>query len=155
MYGKLPREKELIFRKKLTEICKNSRMLQSCKFMQHGKTSVFRHSVSVAHYCYYLAWKHQLKVDEDTLIRGALLHDYFLYDWHEKDASHKWHGFHHADKALKNAMQDFDLNEVEKDMIYCHMFPLNLRLPKYPESWILCYADKVCSGLETIKRKKK
>ena len=74
-----------------------------------------------------------------------------MYDWHEKDDSHKWHGFHHAEKALYNAMEDFDLNEVEQDMIRCHMFPLNPRPPKYMEGWIICYADKVCSGIETVK----
>ena len=99
----------------LEDICKNSRILESHKYMQHGDTSVFRHSVSVAYYSYYLALKLHAPVNETSLIRGALLHDYFLYDWHEKDDSHKWHGFHHAEKALHNAMEDFDLNEVEQD----------------------------------------
>ena len=147
---KLPEEKEQIFMQELEYVCKNSRMLESHKYMQHGDTSVFRHSVSVAYYSYYLALKMHAPVDEKSLIRGALLHDYFLYDWHEKDASHKWHGFHHAKKALSNAMEDFDLNNVEQDMIRCHMFPLNLCPPKYLEGWIICYADKVCSGIETF-----
>lgn len=151
MEPRLPKEKELFFMQELEEICKNSRILQSHKYIQHGDTSVFRHSVSVAYYSYYLAWKMHMSVDEKSLIRGALLHDYFLYDWHEKDASHKWHGFHHARKALQNAMEDFELNEVEQDIIRCHMFPLNPRPPKYMESWIICYADKVCSSIETAK----
>lgn len=151
MERKLPKEKEEFFKKELQTICRNSRMLESCHYMQHGTTSVFRHSVSAAYYSYYIAWKLQIPIDEASLIRGALLHDYFLYDWHVKDDSHKWHGFHHAKKALENAMQDFELNEIEQDMIQCHMFPLNLRPPKYAESWILCYADKVCSGIETVK----
>ena len=92
-----------------------------------------------------------IKVNEKALVRGALLHDYFLYDWHEKDDAHKWHGFHHADTAWKNAMRDLpDLNEVEQDMIRCHMFPLNVVPPKYMEGWILCCADKICSGVETV-----
>lgn len=151
MNTKLPKEKELFFMQELEDICKKSRILESHKYMQHGDTSVFRHSVSVAYYSYYLALKLHAPVNETSLIRGALLHDYFLYDWHEKDDSHKWHGFHHAEKALYNAMKDFDLNEVEQDMIRCHMFPLNPRPPKYMEGWIICYADKVCSGIETVK----
>lgn len=147
---RLPKDKEQFFMQELEEICKNSRFLQSHKYMQHGETSVFRHSVSVAYFSYYLAWKMNAPVDEESLIRSALLHDYFLYDWHVKDASHKWHGFHHAQKALQNAMEDFELNEVEKDSIRCHMFPLNLRPPKYMEGWIICCADKVCSGRETV-----
>ena len=137
---------------KLEELCKQSRLLESHRYMQHGDTSVFRHSVSVAYFSYYLALKMNAPVDIHSLVRGALLHDYFLYDWHEKDASHKWHGFHHAKKACENAARDIpDLNEIEKDMIKCHMFPLNIVPPKYMEGWILCCADKICSGAETVK----
>ena len=117
----------------------------------HGTISCYDHSVNVAEKSLKIVGFFSLKVNERALIRGALLHDYFLYDWHEKDDSHKWHGFHHAEKALYNAMEDFDLNEVEQDMIRCHMFPLNPRPPKYMEGWIICYADKVCSGIETVK----
>ena len=147
---RLPKDKEEFFKQELEKICKNSRFLQSHRYMQHGETSVLRHSVSVAYVSYYLAWKMNAPVDEKSLIRAALLHDYFLYDWHVKDESHKWHGFHHAKKALQNAVEDFDLNEVEQDSILRHMFPLNLHPPKYMEGWIICCADKVCSGRETV-----
>lgn len=151
MEYQLSREHDRIFKEKLEEICKNSRLLESHQYMQHGTTSVFRHSVSVAYVSYYLALKWKARVDMNSLLRGALLHDYFLYDWHVKDVSHRWHGYHHADKALKNALEDFALNEIEQDMIRCHMFPLNLtRIPRYKESWILCYADKLCSSAETV-----
>ena len=81
---------------------------------------------------------------------GALLHDYFLYDWHEKDDSHKWHGFYHAGKALQNAMEDFALSEIEKETIRRHMFPLNPIPPRCREAWIVTLADKICSGGETV-----
>lgn len=147
---KLSAEKEKLFRSILADLCKHSRMMQSAKFIQHGNTSVFRHSVSVAYTSFWIAEKMKLNVEERTLIRGALLHDYFLYDWHEKDDSHKWHGFFHAKKALNNAMEDFDLNRIEQDMIMRHMFPLNPVPPRYRESWILCLADKICSSQETV-----
>lgn len=63
-------------------------------------------------------------MDIRSLVRGALWHDYFLYDWHIPDESHKWHGVTHAGDALKKAMRDFELNEIEQDMIRKHMFPL-------------------------------
>lgn len=155
MAYQLSAQQEKIFYDILEELCKNTRLLESCRYMQHGSTSVFRHSVSVAYVCYYLAVRINAPVDKRSLIRGALLHDYFLYDWHEKDESHKWHGFHHAKKAWENAMRDIpDLNEVEQDMIRCHMFPLNLVLPKTMEGWLLCCADKICSGRETVAGKK-
>ena len=147
---KLSPQDEAEFHRILKEVARNSRFLESGRYIQHGSTSVLRHSVAVAYTSLYLARRLRVRVDSYTLVRGALLHDYFLYDWHEKDDSHKWHGFIHAEKALKNAMEDFELNKIEKDMIRRHMFPLNLRPPRYKEAWILCLADKICSGQETV-----
>lgn len=120
-------------------------------FIQHKSISVYTHSLSVAYVCLYITKRFHLKVDEMSLVRGALLHDYFLYDWHESDDSHKWHGFTHAKTALNNAQRDFTLNKIEKDMIRQHMFPLNIRPPKYRESIILCIADKICAAYETTR----
>lgn len=125
------------------------------RFMQHGKVSVFKHSLAVAVTCVRLASKFRLRVDMRSLVRGALLHDYFLYDWHESDKSHRLHGFRHARRALKNAERDFTLNAIEKNMILSHMFPLNLVVPKCRESLILCLADKICAAVETAKGLKK
>ena len=118
--------------------------------MQHGKVSVYDHTINVTIHALKIVKKFRIKVDERSLIRGCLLHDYFLYDWHVNDKSHRLHGFHHARTAMLNADRDFGLNKVEKNMIYSHMFPLNLRLPKYKESIILCISDKICAVKETI-----
>lgn len=151
MRVKLSAQEDAIFRDILTEICRNSRMLESGHYIQHGTTSVFRHSVAVAYVSFWIACRMRITVEQKTLIRGALLHDYFLYDWHEKDDSHKWHGFFHAKKAWENALRDIpDLNAREQDMIRRHMFPLNPIPPRYRESWILCLADKICSSGETV-----
>ena len=118
--------------------------------LQHGRTSVFVHSFNVACLCFSIAEKLNLKVDKKSLIRGALLHDYFLYDWHVNDKSHKWHGFTHPKTALINATKDFELNSIEKDMILKHMFPLNLSVPRYKESVVLCISDKILAICETL-----
>lgn len=115
---------------------------------QHGNTTCFKHSVSVAYLSVWMAKVFRSEVDMKSLVRGALLHDYFLYDWRESDPSHKWHGFTHAKTACKNADRDFGLNDVEKDIILRHMFPLNITPPKYKESAIICCADKLCALLE-------
>ena len=122
-------------------------------FIQHGSTTVFDHERGVTLYALMLASALRLKVDQKTLVRGSLLHDYFLYDWHEKHAGHNLHGFTHAKRAMDNATKDFNLTKKEQSMIYTHMFPLNLRIPKYKESIILCLADKIVATKETIKRK--
>jgi uncharacterized protein len=119
--------------------------------IQHGETSVFEHSVAVAVKCLSIADRFDIDVDRQSLIRGALLHDYFLYDWHTSPKEHRPHGFTHARTALKNARRDFSVNMLEAEMIYCHMFPMNiLRLPMHRESMILCIADKIVSTKETL-----
>ena len=50
---------------------------------------------------------------------------------------------------MANAQRDFGLNHIEKNMILAHMFPLNLTLPRYRESVLLCTADKICAARET------
>lgn len=134
----------------LKELCQDSKILESEQYMQHGNTSVLMHSILVAYFSYRLANKFHIPVDEKSLIRGALLHDYFLYDWHVKDSSHRLHGFTHPHTALRNATRDFDLNQIEKDIIVKHMFPLTFPFPRYKESIIVCVVDKLCSFYETF-----
>lgn len=119
-------------------------------FFQHGTVSVYEHSLSVAILCVIIAALLPLRINTRSLVRGALLHDYFLYDWHIPDKKHRLHGFHHAKRAYKNAAQDFELNEIEENMIRSHMFPLNLILPKCRESVILCICDKLCASKEVL-----
>ncbi|MCI7802979.1 MAG: HD domain-containing protein [Erysipelotrichaceae bacterium] len=121
--------------------------------LQHGKRTVFEHSLAVALMCLTINEFLHLKLNERRLIRGALLHDYFLYDWHVKDKSHRLHGFRHPYFALENARKEYELDPVLEDMIVKHMFPLIPIPPKYKESWILCIADKICASKETILRK--
>ncbi len=136
------------------DILSSPGMRSSIFYLQHGKVSVYDHSFSVAVMCLKLAHKIKLKTDETVLVRGALLHDYYLYDWHVSDRSHKWHGFTHPKKALQNAKRDFRVGEIEENMILCHMFPLTLSLPKYRESVILCVADKICAIQEITEDRK-
>lgn len=91
-----------------------------------------------------------IKVDERAMIRGALLHDYFLYDWHEKDGNHRLHGFSHPYTALRNAREDYVLEEIEENIILRHMFPLTPIPPTCREAWIVCAADKYCALGETL-----
>lgn len=151
MYTPLTPRQKLLFLG--SDILSSANMQLEKEFIQHGSVTVFEHSMAVACMCLLLAGWLRLKVDERALVRGALLHDYFLYDWHVPDKSHRLHGFIHARRALKNAQRDFHLGEIEKNMIESHMFPLNLCLPRYRESVILCIADKICATQETVGRR--
>ena len=48
-------------------------------FMQHGTTSCYTHSVNVACMSLWLAERLRIRVDRRSMVRGALLHDFFLY----------------------------------------------------------------------------
>lgn len=98
----------------VTPIIENEKVKRMDKYIQHGTTSTLEHCISVAYVSFSIAKKFHINCDYNSLIRGALLHDYFLYDWHVSDESHKWHGFSHARMALLNASRDFELTPIER-----------------------------------------
>lgn len=122
-------------------------------FIQHGSVSVYAHVMSVARASVRVAdalARVGVRVDRVALIRGALLHDYFLYDWHDPDPSHRWHGVSHPFAALARAEEDFRLSARERNIIARHMFPLVPVPPTCREAWIVCMADKACALTETV-----
>lgn len=130
--------------------CDEVKLMDS--FMQHGDISCLEHSIRVAYYSYALAIKLGLNINVKSLIRGALLHDFFLYDWHIKGGRKGLHGFRHPRIALDNANRLFTLDKIEEDIIIKHMFPLTVIPPKYKESILVCLVDKYCSLGETFNR---
>ena len=126
-------------------------------FMQHGTTSCYTHSVNVACMSLWLAERLRIRVDRRSMVRGALLHDFFLYDWHDKNRENyqKLHGFYHPGIALKNARKEYHLTRREEDIIKKHMWPLTVVPPLCREAWVVTAADKYCSLLETLKIRKR
>lgn len=121
--------------------------------IQHGNMTVYEHSINVAEYSVAISEKLHIRCSEEELIRGALLHDYFLYDWHHKDyvSPHRLHGFYHPGRALRNAQKEYKLTPREEDIIKKHMWPLTIVPPMCREAWIVTTADKWCSLMETIR----
>lgn len=118
-------------------------------FVQHGNFSCLYHSMAVAYYSYAFCRKLGLSCDYAGLIRGAMLHDFFLYDWH-KPGHGRFHGFTHPKTALLNAEAAFPLSDTERNIIERHMWPLTLRPPKCREALAVCLIDKGCSLFETF-----
>ena len=147
---KLTPEERQLLRTLIADLDRTGRLALARAAIQHGSTTVFAHCVKVACFSLFLANKLHLTVDVRALLRGALLHDYFLYDWHEKNAGHRFHGFTHPGTALKNAQEDFRLTPVEQNIIARHMFPLCPIPPRCREAWLVCVADKYCALLETL-----
>ena len=120
--------------------------------IQHGNMSVNEHCINVAKTSLYIRNKLGIRCNTRDLVRGALLHDYFLYDWHKSDlaAPHKLHGFFHPARSLKNARKEYYLTPRQEDIIIKHMWPLTVKPPMCREAWIVTVADKYCSLMETL-----
>lgn len=116
-------------------------------YSQHINTNRLQHSINVSYYSYLIA--KLLHCDFRSAARAGLLHDLFLYDWRETE-SEESHAFAHPKVALENAMRNVELNEIEKDAIVSHMWPLAKYPPKYKESFIVSMADKYCCTGEVI-----
>ena len=126
---------------------------QMADLTQHGSTSTLEHSAAVAYVALAADMLLGLGLDEKALVTGGLLHDYFLYDWHDPaQAPDRLHGFTHPRHALDNAECDFDLDDTTRDVISRHMFPFLPIPPRTKEGWLVCLADKACTSAEVILR---
>ncbi len=139
----------------LSVIKSNENVQKMNNYIQHGSVSTFEHCENVAKLSYLIDKCFLLHSDMNVLLTGAMLHDFYLYDWHEVgDGSHHFHGFTHAKRALENAKKEFNIDDETGHVIYCHMWPLNLeRLPMSKEAWIVCIADKIVSLQESLFRR--
>ena len=156
MEGRKPFENE--FYDIIKDIYEHDEFLK-LKEHHHHNSSIYEHVMEVSYFS-YRACKF-LKLDYRSAARGALLHDFFLYDWRNHDVpdlpEHKYHGVEHPKIALANSEKHFILNDIEKDSIIKHMWPLTLVPPKYKESFIVSFADKYLASKEfviNIKRNK-
>lgn len=151
---KLERHRDLTHKIKdaASDILQSDNFKATRAHIQHGNMTVNNHCMNVAKYSIAISEKLRIACNQKELIRGALLHDYFLYDWHSKDHVQPWklHGFFHPGIALKNATKEYRLTHREKDIIKKHMWPLTVIPPMCKEAWIVTTADKWCSLLETL-----
>ena len=142
-------------RQKIHQILKqyqeDSKVQSMHEFVQHGRTSTYEHCMNVVKLSFWINKHLHLSANERALLTGALLHDFYLYDWHEK--RHRWHGFSHPSRAWKNARRHFPMGAKEENIIRSHMWPLiPWQIPKSREAVIVCLADKCCSLYETTTR---
>ena len=145
-----------IFEETLKDYLHNPIVEQMKNYKAHGKKDVYTHCIDVAKMAYQLNDKFSLNADLNTLLIGALLHDFYLYDWHDAPINTKlfeMHGYTHAKIAKENAVKYFDIDEDVQKVIECHMWPLTLRsFPNSKEAFIVSVADKICALKETFKR---
>ena len=131
------------------DILKNRKFQRIAYESHHGITRM-EHSMRVAKYVYKISKK--LNLDYVSATRAAILHDFFTNA--EFGANHGLiQGVVHPHIALQNACGEFDLNDIEKNAIESHMYPLCCKMPKYKESWVLTGVDKVVAIYEYLSYK--
>ena len=145
MYIKISKEVEKRYRKEVEQIINNKDFQKLRYYKQHNWSDRLMHSINVS----YLSWlmARRLGCDAKAAARAGLLHDFCLYDFHEKPADGEHQAFLHPKVAAENSMEHFDISEKERDAILSHMFPLG-PLPKSREAWLITIADKICAAAE-------
>ncbi len=142
---------EYFFRRSVSQLLAEKDVRSMGEYIQHAQVSTLEHCISVAYVSLWFSEKLHWRVDRRSLVRGALLHDFFLYDWHTDDSGRKGlHGFTHPRAALENAEARFQLTDREKNIIVRHMWPLTPVPPKCREAFLVSSADKYCSLIETL-----
>ena len=116
----------------LRGIADDPHALEMQQFIQHGTVTTYEHCLRVTRIAYWLNLHWHCHADEVSLVRGAFLHDFYLYDWHNCSNITHWHGFKHPLIARYNADAVFQLNNKERNIIQTHMWPLPRGLPCLP-----------------------
>ena len=125
----------------------------------HHNSSVYDHCLDVSYNSYLVAKKLKKvyrNINIENVIIAGLLHDFYREPWRDnkKKGLFNKHGFTHAAIALERSKETFSslLNKRIENAIVRHMFPLNIRPPKYIEGWIITLVDKYVS-LDMFKSK--
>ena len=129
----------------VNNILNNDEFLKIKKIEHHG-ISRYDHSLKVSYYSYRIA--KALHLDYEQTAVGGLLHDFFLSPEDRTQKDRLVSVFTHPKQAVDMAKSQFDLTTKEIDMIRSHMFPINLSVPKYAESWIVSMVDKCVASNE-------
>ena len=152
---KISEEDRAYIDESITDII-NTPQAQSMKtFIQHGHITTYAHVMNVVCMSCRVDERLHAHCDKRSLIRGAFLHDFYLYDWHDPTSNDGLHGFKHPERALAKAQALFELNPTERNIIISHMWPLTAtKIPRCREAAIVCLSDKLCALYETILKDK-
>lgn len=114
--------------------------------IKHHNTTRMNHLIKVSYNSYKVAKVFNL--DYKDVARAGLLHDFYTEEVNKcskiKDKVLLF-STKHPDNAVENSMRNFELSEKEINIIKTHMFPIDYKVPKYAESWIVSIVDKIVS----------
>ena len=118
----------------------NNRKFKKLKNENHHKSNNrYEHSFDVAKVTYKITKK--LNLNYKSATRAALLHDFFF----KSEIKGPKEIVFHPNFALENASKITKLNDLERNIILSHMFPIGYVIPKYKESIIVDIIDDLLS----------
>ena len=139
--------KDKEYKKIVKDILRNSEFKRLYNIEHHG-ISRYEHLLKISYVSYKIAKK--LKIDYVSVARAGILHDFYL-DGDERSKRRKFlDTFTHPKKALDTSNRIFMLNDIEKNIIVSHMFPIYPVLPKYKESILVNFVDKILGFKEMM-----
>ena len=80
---KLSTSEQEKFKELSKDLLNNNEVLKMQDFIQHGKVTTYAHCVDVAKMALHLNNILKMNADEKTLVEAGMLHDFYLYDWHD------------------------------------------------------------------------
>lgn len=145
--------KALLFYNLTRDILASQLLRDAAGYVHHGAAnSVYSHCVRTAWCAFRLCQVfHVCDSHTRSVVRAALVHDLFGYDWEQCDGAGHWllhpkrvsHAYHHGLEACQCAGKLFRLNERQLDAIRKHMWPTYPVPPVYTDGWLLTLADKL------------
>ncbi|MCR5523567.1 MAG: HD domain-containing protein [Clostridia bacterium] len=118
-------------------------------FHHHREITTHYHSVYVTYTVLRLCERFKPE-NEKQIIRAALLHDFYLYEWYTEkhDENHIWY---HPVQSVKNIESHFgNMSPMQRNMVMAHMFPLCREMPRSVGAWFLTIADKYCATADYL-----
>jgi uncharacterized protein len=148
-------EYDRTFDKYAMDILENELFLKTKEIYSHGTITIYEHSLNVARLAFSMI-KNSDSINKRSVVRAALLHDFFLYEWHVPGIRYILHGWVHPGIAAKKAREVFNISNLEYSCIKTHMWPWTLFIwPTSREGWIVSLADKIVASKETFFRRGK
>ena len=128
----------------------SNELVESMKqYRHHQDTNTHFHSVYVSYTVLKMCDKLNV-VNTREIVRAALLHDFYLYQWYTEKHD-EYHIWYHPKESVKNIEKHIgQLSDVQRNMILSHMFPTCVELPKSKGAWLLTLADKKCATEDYI-----
>lgn len=138
----------------------DEKILRMKNIKMHRGSNCYEHTFKVVkRSMHHVEISKKKDIDPEIVLLGAILHDYYLYDWRTDYSKRKGHAKNHTQIALENASRDFNVSPEVKKVIGSHMWPINIKnYPKSREAKIVSINDKItalCESLTSVRYKNK